>query len=298
MRNWTLGQLRMLAAVAENGSMRGAAEQLGYTVGAISQQMSALQKEAGQALFIRDGRRLVLSDAGRILHRHVLGMLAADLEASAALDGLGSGIDSVVRLGVFGSAAIACAVPALQQLTRTDPQLRVELLEVAPDQALPAVLSGSVDAALALGYSNLPGEDPAKVISRPLIREELAVVSAPGYNGTGSLRYDEATEWILPVADSLFGRAARLALAADGITPAAVHTVTDTALALALAAAGMGTTVATASMLALYPGITAVSPLASGASRSINALVRPAMLQRTSVERLLGAMSEAAALAG
>ncbi|WP_345600459.1 LysR family transcriptional regulator, partial [Thermocatellispora tengchongensis] len=38
MRNWTLGQLRTLCAVAEAGSMSAAAERMGYTVGAISQQ--------------------------------------------------------------------------------------------------------------------------------------------------------------------------------------------------------------------------------------------------------------------
>lgn len=294
MRNWTLGQLRMLAAVAENGSMRGAAEQLGYTVGAISQQMSALQKEAGQALFIRDGRRLVLSDAGRILHRHVLGLLAAETEASAALDDLGSGIDSVVRLGVFGSAAIACAVPALHRLAHSDPQLRVDLVEVAPDQALPAVISGRVDVALALDYSNLPAKQPAEVSARMLVREDLAVVSAAGF-GTAGSNGAENGEWILPAADSPFGRAARLALADDGITPSSVHTVTDTALALALAAAGLGATVATASMLALHPGSAVMRPLSGRATRSINALVRPAMLQRTSVERLLDAMGSSAA---
>lgn len=290
MRNWTLGQLRMLAAVAEQGSMRGAAEQLGYTVGAISQQMTALQKETGQSLFIRDGRRLVLSDAGRILHRHILGVLAAESEASAALDGMGSGIDSVVRLGVFGSAALACAVPALGLLARTDPQLRVELREVEPDHALAAILSGSVDAALGLEYSAAPLKTPAEITRQPLAREDILVVCAAG----AASRPAEARHWILPPAASAFGRAARAALEAEGIVPETEHTVMDTALALALADLGTGATLATASMLALHPADRTIMRLGTGSERTIVAMARPAMLRRASVERLLEALVEAA----
>ena len=294
MRNWTLGQLRMLAAVAEQGSMRGAAEQLGYTVGAISQQMTALQKETGQSLFIRDGRRLLLSDAGRILHRHILGVLAAESEASAALDGMGSGIDSAVRLGVFGSAALACAVPALGLLSRTDPQLRVELREVEPDHALAAILSGSVDAALGLEYSAVPVKTPAEITRRALVREDLLVVCAAGRPGAAS-RPAEARHWILPPAASAFGRAARSALETEDIVPETEHTVMDTALALALADQGTGATLATASMLALYPADRTILRLGSGAERTIVAMARPAMLRRASVERLMEALVEAAA---
>ena len=84
MRSWTLNQLRTFIAVAKAGTMSAAATELGYTVGAISQQMSALQLETGTTLFIKDGRSLVLSDAGHLLLTHALQILDAEQAANKA----------------------------------------------------------------------------------------------------------------------------------------------------------------------------------------------------------------------
>ena len=76
---WTLDQLRTLVAVAEHGTMSGAAVTLGYTTGAVSQQMAALTRAVGRPLFVRDGARLALSDDGTVDRRrrrlHVPGAL-------------------------------------------------------------------------------------------------------------------------------------------------------------------------------------------------------------------------------
>ena len=81
--------------------MSAAATELGYTVGAISQQMSALQLETGTMLFIKDGRSLVLSDAGHLLLAHALQILDAEQAANKALRDLQGGIKSIVKLGIF-----------------------------------------------------------------------------------------------------------------------------------------------------------------------------------------------------
>ena len=63
--SWTLTQLETFCAVADAGSMHAASVERGYTPGAVSQQMAALARTVGGELFIRDGRGVVLSDAGR-----------------------------------------------------------------------------------------------------------------------------------------------------------------------------------------------------------------------------------------
>ena len=294
MRAWTLGQLRMLCAVAETGTMSAAANRLGYTVGAISQQMTALQREAGQPLFVRDGRNLALSDAGHLLYRHAASLLAADAAAAAALDALEEGIDSIVRLGVFGSAALSCAVPALRTLGRTDPRLRVELRELDPDRAVAAVVEGTLDAALGLEYTDLPLPVPAGVTRRPVLSEPLRVVLPGGAAPAPALdALPEDAGWLLPPAGSTFGRAARMALADQGIEPVVNHTVTDTALALGLVAAGFGLTVATGSMMAFHHTDAASLELPGGKHRDVVALAKTAVLARPSVARVLEALAEA-----
>ena len=60
-------QLRVLKAVAENGSFSAAADALSYTQPAISQQIAALEKQAGATLVDRGSRGVRLTDAGRAL---------------------------------------------------------------------------------------------------------------------------------------------------------------------------------------------------------------------------------------
>src|SRR5437868_5338840 len=68
--------LRTLAEVAERGSFSAAAEALGISQPAVSQQMAVLEREVGQTLIDRRGRRTQLTERGRVVHRYALRMLA------------------------------------------------------------------------------------------------------------------------------------------------------------------------------------------------------------------------------
>src|ERR687894_2029638 len=86
-------QLRVFKAVGEHGSFSAAAEALSYTQPAISQQVAALEKQAGTTLVDRTSRGVRLTDAGLALVDHaevVLARLAAaeaELEAMASVRG-------------------------------------------------------------------------------------------------------------------------------------------------------------------------------------------------------------------
>src|ERR671928_15313 len=71
-----LVKLRTLVEVRETGSMTAAAAALGYTTGAVSQQMAALERSVRAELFTQVGRRLQLTDAGRLLADHAVGLLS------------------------------------------------------------------------------------------------------------------------------------------------------------------------------------------------------------------------------
>src|SRR4051795_5714840 len=97
-------RLRILRAVAEAGSFSAAADALSYTQSAISQQIAALEREAGTTLVDRSARGVRLTDAGRALVEHsgaILSRLAAaeaELEAIAGLRG------GRLRLAAFPTA--------------------------------------------------------------------------------------------------------------------------------------------------------------------------------------------------
>src|SRR3954464_3667649 len=86
-------RLRVLKEVAAKGSFSAAAESLAYTQSAVSQQIAALEREAGLQLVERSARGVHLTDAGRVLVGHadvILRRLAdaeAELEAMTGLRG-------------------------------------------------------------------------------------------------------------------------------------------------------------------------------------------------------------------
>lgn len=97
--------LRTLLEVVRRGSLAAAATQLGYTASAVSQQMSALERDSGVKLFHRSARSVLPTDAALVMSRHaakVLTDIDALLAASARTE---EGTSQELRLGIFPSLA-------------------------------------------------------------------------------------------------------------------------------------------------------------------------------------------------
>src|ERR671933_1020543 len=78
----TLQQLTYFLAAAERGSFTAAADALHLARPSVSEQIAHLEAELGVALFVRTGRRLELTDAGRLLRPEAEHTLAAAGEAA------------------------------------------------------------------------------------------------------------------------------------------------------------------------------------------------------------------------
>ncbi|MCW2984491.1 MAG: LysR family transcriptional regulator, partial [Conexibacter sp.] len=125
-------KLRVLRAVAEHGSFAAAAAELQYTPSAISQQIAALEREAGAVLVERGPRGTRLTQAGGVLDRHaalVLGQLAA---ARAELDDLVRLRGGAVRLTAFESAWTALVPAAVSAYRERHPGVELHLAEADP----------------------------------------------------------------------------------------------------------------------------------------------------------------------
>src|ERR671929_950630 len=93
-------RLRAFALVCDLGSISAAAEVLGYTQSAVSQQLAALEREVGTALVDRSQRPLRATRAGELLRPHVERVLAAVSGAEAAVGDLRGGTPRL-RLAAF-----------------------------------------------------------------------------------------------------------------------------------------------------------------------------------------------------
>lgn len=281
----------MFAAVARTGSMTAAAGAAGYTIGAVSQQMRALQHEVGSALFIKDGRGVALSDAGIKLLKQVGPLLGAEERAARSFSKPEASLESVVTLGIFATVgAIACK-SLIDALYVTDPGLEVIFQEIDVENDADYVRSGDVDVALTVDYEQLPAvvlSDLERVVlySEPML---LAGNEDADIHPGTDLTRDRT--WILPPAGTAFGGAARLACLSKGADLVDVHEITDTALVLALVEAGVGLSITTPLMQKVHPRRLKTLELGQGASRSLVTLAKKSHMQRASVRRIIDTLA-------
>ena len=120
-----------LQAIAERGSFHGAAERLGYTQSAVSQQIATLERAVGHRLLTRPGgpRPVTLTEAGRVLLRHADALVARLAAARADLDAVAQGVVGALRVGAFQSAGARILPPLLRRFAGEWPEVEVLLTE-------------------------------------------------------------------------------------------------------------------------------------------------------------------------
>jgi DNA-binding transcriptional LysR family regulator len=174
--------LRVMRAIADEGSFTAAATSLGYTQPAISQMVRRLEQRTGTALVERMGRHVRLTEAGEVLARHAVTVLAA-LDAAeeevAAIAGLRAGR---VRLMAFPSSSASLVPRALALLKRRYPEISVRFSEGEPPESLAALRAGECDLAVAFAYEGTDvgrGEDLDNFVIRPLLDDEVRLAVPP-----------------------------------------------------------------------------------------------------------------------
>ncbi|MBD2758550.1 LysR family transcriptional regulator [Yimella sp. cx-573] len=147
--------LRVIRAIADEGSFTAAASALGYSQPAISQMVRRLEERLGTPLVERMGRNVRLTEAGEVLARHaggVLGAISAAESEVAAIAGLQAGR---VRLMAFPSSSSTLVPKALALVKKRFPQVHVTFAEGEPPQSLAALRAGECDVAVAFTYDGL-----------------------------------------------------------------------------------------------------------------------------------------------
>lgn len=139
-----------LASIARTGSFSGAARELGYAQSAISQQIATLERAAGHRLLDRPGgpRKVVLTEAGRLVLQHADAITSRLGAIRADLDGLAAGVAGRLRLGVFQSASARILPVMLPHFRAEWPDIEVSLHNVLDISGLErSVLAGDLDIA-------------------------------------------------------------------------------------------------------------------------------------------------------
>ncbi|MBC7298092.1 MAG: LysR family transcriptional regulator [Demequina sp.] len=181
-----LTRLAMLREFAVRGTLAATADAMGYTPSAVSQQLAALEREAGVPLTVRSGRRLRLTPAGERLVVHADAVLATLEEAQAELRLHRQSVRGTVRLAVFQSAALALVPPALRALGTSHPELRVLVTQSEPGAALADTWARDFDLVVAEEYPHHSAPHYPDVDRRPLVTDEIRLcVGGPWVDASG-----------------------------------------------------------------------------------------------------------------
>ncbi|MFF0579398.1 LysR family transcriptional regulator [Streptosporangium saharense] len=158
MTNLSLAGLRAIDALATHGSVTAAASALGYTPSAISQQIARLERDVHQVLIDRQGRRMTLTVAGRIL-AEAASRVVIELESmNAELQAQTETVTGPLRIAAFPTAARGVIPAAMRELGQTWPSLELQLVEVDSHRAVEFVARGTVDLAVAHDWQAMPLE--------------------------------------------------------------------------------------------------------------------------------------------
>src|SRR4051794_7901555 len=166
-------RLRPLRELSERGTVTAVAHALSYPPSAVSQQLAALERDAGVPLLERVGRGVQLTEAGRRLVIHADAVLARLEAAEADLERPGGRGSGRLGLGPFQTAAPPPVVPALGPLEERHPELKCEVIQAEAEQALPALRLGDVDLVLAEEYDHAPRPRDPVLEHRELCRDAL-----------------------------------------------------------------------------------------------------------------------------
>ena len=235
-------RLRLLFELSHRGTITAVADALAYTPSAVSQQLAALEREAGVPLLERSGRRVALTPAGAVLTRYAESVFAVLEEASAALAATRTSLTGPLRIGAFPTAARTMLPPALVTLGREHPGLELMVTELDPVAVPGALRAGTLDVALTFVYDYVPAEPDPALDTEPLLEEPVYLASAATESAPEATSIEEFRDapWIAGSPDTLCHTMVIRACQAQGFTPRIRHHADDFATVLALVAAGQG----------------------------------------------------------
>lgn len=290
-------RLRILREVARGGSFSAAADSLGYTPSAISQQMATLERETATTLVLRTGKGVHLTDAGRLLLRHTESVLGTLAEAEAELEAINGLRLGRLRIAAFATGAATIVPLAIAEYRRRNPAVELSLVIAEEDDAILGLRDNEFDLAISL----IGADYDIGAIERRHLLDDPMVVALPHQHrlaraGRRVLALEDLREepWMLGTPGTCPDyQTFHDACAAAGFEPKIAFENDDYTAIQGLVAAGVG--------VALIPDMAAVNVRedvvlcrlgANGPTRRVFALTVPGADQVPAVASMLDALTQ------
>ena len=197
----TLQQLTYFLAAAEHGSFTAAADVLRLARPSVSEQIAHLEAELGVALFVRTGRRLELTDAGRLLRPEAERTLAAAGEAADVVQRARTLTGGTASLGTFSTAHHLLLPGLVEDFARRHPQVAVRVVGENSVQLADAVRAGRLEA----GLVALPIDDEGLEVGAAVARFEVVYASTDGGRLPVAMTIERLAEAALVLPEARWG---------------------------------------------------------------------------------------------
>jgi LysR family transcriptional regulator for metE and metH len=165
--------LRLVAAVAAVGSLTRAGDQLHLTQSALSHQLRDVESRLGAALFLRVGKRLVLTPAGERLLASATDVLGRLEQAEQDIREMGRDRAGILRITTECYTCYHWLPPLLLRYRRTFPRVEVRIDVAATHRPVEMLLTGKID----LGLMSTPVRD-RRLVSRRVFDDELVLIAS------------------------------------------------------------------------------------------------------------------------
>jgi DNA-binding transcriptional LysR family regulator len=289
----------VLLAVSRTGSLATAADRLGYTPSAVSQQIRALERELGTVVAERHGRGVVLTEPGRVLAEHAqrivdaLGAAEAELEAIA---GLRAG---VLRVAWFSTAGAVLVPRAIARFRKRHPDVELVIDEADPDDCVQRLHDGALDLAVVYRFRDDPPL-PGELRLRELMEDRLLIALPPDHRlaRRRRIRLAELADetWIQGVRSGATVATLPAACRQAGFEPRIALQTDDPMAWQGLVAAGVGIGVVPQITLPSARRDIAVRDLeAPSLARLVSAATPPGRYRSPAAEAMAQALAEVAA---
>jgi len=291
-----LAALSSLRAVDTHGSVVAAADALGFTPSAVSQQIKRLETQTGVQLLERQGRGVLLTEAGRSLSDAARALLADMERLESRLHGASGETVGTVRLATFATAYRGIVVGAIGRLRATAPEVVLRPDEIDPWDAVDAVAAGTHDLALVHNWEPLPLAIPDHLDVRDLGRDRADVLvhedhplAARASIGVGDV-LDEA--WASVAPGSICHQWLQKMYADVGRAPRIAHVALEFATHIALVAEGEAIALVPRLGRGPLPGRVVAVPIVDPVSeRTVSLVWRSTMTDRPALAAAVDALA-------
>ncbi len=288
-----LGSLR---AVAVHGSVTRAADVLGFTPSAVSQQVKRLERQVGVPLLERVGRGVIVTRAGRYLVDAGVRVLD-DLEAvEAGLHHQTGAVAGHLRLAVFSTATRGLVAPVVRELLTAHPLLTLTVTELEPWDTVDLVASGQHDVGVVHTWGDVPLDLPDHLDRTSVAQDVADVVCHRDHPLAGRVRVTPADlvgeGWIATPEGTICRQWLSRMYDGTGALPRIAHVSMEFESHLALARAGLGVAlVPRLGRSELGPDLVAVAVVDPVPTRDVVALHRRTMAGSPAVAAVLEALA-------